>query len=294
MEVQRLDILVRVEKIRAESYPARQLVFDLSMEPLSDRDLQLGILNSWTQLYLGDACVTQGTLLQVFSGLIVPTTIGGIHLVSATVRAPLTTEVLQAVEDKRVGKDLDYRIVFSVAALPIRQVLGLPQLGVPQTVHLRDRHNNGDVSGTIPQSDWVQLLRQMNWGESRLMEIPITIAQTAYPLAFRYLEEAHDHFRRGHWHEAMTSCRKVAESVAGHLGGYGENGVDPKKLRLAVGEGAKGDRIDDLTTKLGQFLHLGRHDSNVVITRYDALLALQVTTALFSYWCRPQSSDVPI
>lgn len=291
-DLKRLDVLAQVHSVRAESNPSRLLVFDLGLEVLGDE--QLCILNAWSKVILGDACVAEGPLLQVFSALVYPTVVGGVHPISATVRAPLTAEALNVVEQRRAGGDLGYQISFSVAAIPVKEtLLQQPQYGLPQTVFFRDRHNNGGVKGTIAQSDWVQLLRQLNWNEARLVEMPVSVAQNEFPIAYRHLEEAHDHFRRGHWPETMGACRKVAESVAGKLGGYSDKGANPQSLRQAVGPGPKGDRLNDIARELGQFLHLGRHDSNVIITRYDALLALELTTALFTYWCRPKSVDLP-
>jgi hypothetical protein len=208
-----------------------------------------------------------------------------------TIFIDLPATVLQQIEDRRQGNDLELRMssrvkVSIVESIDDRKVLGVPfetGFGNPATGYLDYR---------IPQSDWVNALKRLGWSELEIFELPSASLRTNPQLsrALTRLEYALDCYWRGDWEESMANCRKAFEAVM--LGISGKDNMKQASeatLQALVSDPTKVDRLNKLITELGGFLHLARHEGSqpVSIKRADAQLAIRLTAALLDYLANP-------
>jgi hypothetical protein len=226
--------------------------------------------------------VAEGDFVQVMTAPVRPATIGGRDGNYLHVTIPLSSEAIYLVEQCRQSGDLEYALIFNVVMSPVVSHSGESVLGVPRRVLVRNRIGNSGVQGRIPQTQWLQHLKQMGWQDTDIIEIALAPLARQIPEAGRRFEEARDRFRAGDWEGTLQSCRSVQESVA-RVYSPGEQRPNMKTLRDAFDQGEKGDHLNAVTIALGEFYHLGRHESGARINRADALYALQSTAAFLTY-----------
>ncbi len=76
----------------------------------------------------------------------------------------------------------------------------------------------------VNQKTWIDVLKQMGYGQFVLFEIPIPSPEASKELgqALTSLENAREHFWRGHYDEAIANCRKALEELTNGLGDQAE------------------------------------------------------------------------
>lgn len=189
------------------------------------------------------------------------TTIGHLHVVT------LHPDAMEAVERIRGGQGITLRL----------KLIG----EVWQEHTATPIHESVDCR--ISQSDWLTALEQSGFGRTLLFEVPVPYADDANaPSSARHLQQAQRLFVRGHYDEAVATCRKALEAEMGAMSD-----------QVAAMKSFKGGKEKDLD--LGQrelvirqavmnYLHPAHHhgDDEVAI-RYDrssAAMALGLTASL--------------
>lgn len=116
----------------------------------------------------------------------------------------LSRGALSAIEDLRQGGELVFTIsLYGVGDLPT---------GIEV---LRD-----DLTYRVNQGTWVETLGKLGYGKVMLMEIPVPDASNSPELAtaVTHLANAQQAMARGHYREAVGSCRDCLESLSVALG----------------------------------------------------------------------------
>lgn len=67
-----------------------------------------------------------------------------------------------------------------------------------------------EVLCSVPQSDWIAVLEQIGYRETLLLELPIPQGDEE-SVPQRHLKAARSHMLRGHYEDAVASCRKALE-----------------------------------------------------------------------------------
>ena len=282
---------MRVRNVSAEGPPLRRLILSCELDNPSDVDIC--ILDAWLHVScLKGLIIAHGRHFHqqqnLVDALVVPAKGKG----SGEIVIPLSTEVLRAIEEKRVGKK-DMNVLFHSRIKACyshnSNTPRKPGLAVPfMTLFLDDPESfNTFIDHPIPQSEWIKLLGQMQCSDLELLELPSGqfSPSPAFNPAISLLKEAQDSFMKGDWKATMLHCRSAVERAACDVTGEDDKGKALKGLACIVGQGKKAKRINALIADAGNFCHLGRHQDKppVDIDRDDAMLALQVTASLLRY-----------
>jgi hypothetical protein len=114
----------------------------------------------------------------------------------------LDTRRTAAIEDIRHGGDLNFT---------------LNLYGIARGVSDDRQHNvNASLRYRANQSTWVEVLDQMGYRKTMLLEIPILEEKVSplFPEAAEHLKTAQTHLLKGHFRDAVGSCRDVMESLS--------------------------------------------------------------------------------
>jgi hypothetical protein len=276
---------------RGYGLPLRQLA--LTCDVINPSTTILCILVSWVRVETKQGLrIAEGPLLHPEYALSTPPGILPRQHGTAIITIPFPDRVLMEVEQRRKGNDLELVITSQVIALEVKDEVETISLSRPVSILLEDGHI-GRLEYTIPQSEWVKALKEMQWSEMILLEFPSRDirSDTRLARAFECLEEGQACYRKGLWDETALNCRKVFEAIVQDTTGEENMGKALDALNAFIHEPSKANLINQIAKDLGVFLQLGRHEKLPVIpfTPNDAALALQLTTALLSYLITPAS-----
>jgi hypothetical protein len=70
----------------------------------------------------------------------------------------------------------------------------------------------------VNQGTWIEMLDQMGYRKTLLLEIPLTDDIGLHPEALAFLNTAQTHLLRGHYRDAVGACRNVLEALSKELG----------------------------------------------------------------------------
>jgi hypothetical protein len=148
-----------------------------------------------------------------------------------------------------------------------------------------------ECSVTVPQSEWLKRLAEMEWGQTEVFEIPALPMLEDPNLAesFRLIREAEVALRTGDYKGVLVRCREALESAAkyevqsAHQGNL-KNGYGQLLGRAFPEHEAKPAELNDVMLKLNDFFHLGRHANYPAlhVSREEAEFAYASTAGLFS------------
>lgn len=144
----------------------------------------------------------------------------------------------------------------------------------------------------VNQKTWIDVLKQMEYGQFMLFEIPVPSPEASKELgqALTYLEKAREHFWRGHYDEAVANCRKTLEELTNGLGDKTE--LEKSKQSYLNSELRKGMPIEsrflflrDVTQHITHpAAHAGQSTDGAAFDRKDATFVLSATAIiLFRY-----------
>lgn len=273
-----------IHTVRAEAPPDRRLIFELELRNSTPNPLV--VLRSDVRVAINNVQVADGDLLRVHFALVSPAILApGQEHAPAEFNVPLSREALSLIEERRAG-DVTYAIDAYLRVAPVIEG-ETSTLGVPRGANLIARFGNSFVRDRIPQSQWLELLRNMGWDETLMVELPYKRSGRPHPVALQRWEEAVEHYRSGDWEDTLAACRRVFEMLA--LEKSPEDSVHPdmRRLREWFDPSKKGDHLNEMLKKFADFLHLGRHQqapiSGIKIAREDAMLALSMTAAILRY-----------
>jgi hypothetical protein len=190
-----------------------------------------------------------------------------------TLEASLTPDQLAALEDVRLGGDLFFKL----------NILGLGNTDRdkrPQSLQTTlDYRSN--------QSAWIELLEQIGYKRTMLLEIPIAGDEVSplFAEAREHLQIAQTHLLSGHYRDAVGACRDVMEALSSALSDEADQ--TPEEIKTWF-EGTrsmgKEKRIRLIRRALKVLTHPARHVDEVTTTiewkPVDARATIVMTAAL--------------
>jgi hypothetical protein len=198
----------------------------------------------------------------------------------------LSSESMHKIEQERGGSDFKLTVYSRVLVSEVRLDSKIPTLMPPYETDF-EIGNTARFEHIIPQSEWIKLLRSLAWSELELFELPASSFRSSPTLAraFARFEEAQQNFRNGLWEETLLNCRKAFEAVVFEHSDTPSMSKASQAFILILGDGEKAERFNNIAKSLGEFLHLGRHETkpNVSIKPADAELAIFLTGGLLRY-----------
>lgn len=150
-------------------------------------------------------------------------TVLGIHAPLQTIspnyhylRFPVTQTQLAYIEARRAGGEALLSLTMAgLANVPIGPVPD-DQAHSPAAFTRPIRDNGSGVTIMIPQQQWLKALRDMGYGEIRILELPALSSKaisSQWSECVRLLTRATDEHRTGTNETAMASCRLVVEGL---------------------------------------------------------------------------------
>lgn len=264
----------------ASGLPNRQV--RLGFRYTNPFEIAITILDAWFSISsIGGMEIAQGRLLRSHGSQVDSREESYAELI-----VPISASILQNIEARRAGGDVDLRISSHVLICQIQEISGARIMSDPSQSYF-DQGNRGYFEYIIPQSDWIKLLASMQWSELELIEIPSRNLR-ALPIparAIKRFEEAQHHYRQGQWSETLASCRMAFEALVKEVTGQNDMAQALPALKQLLGDNPKTNRLDKLISDFSQFLHLARHEQQppVVIGPAEAMLALRVTGSIIAY-----------
>jgi hypothetical protein len=144
------------------------------------------------------------------------------------------------------------------------------------------------VECRINQSDWLMALGQCGHGQYLLFEVPLLASQDpCAPSSARYLQQAKDHFTKGHFDEAVGACRRALEGLL--------EATQSKDAQFAAVKAFKGGKSEELDIDQREqlirqtvmnYTHLAHHhEEGADVVRFDrssAAMVLGLTASLIA------------
>lgn len=180
----------------------------------------------------------------------------------------LSREILSQIEEIRRGQDLQY-------------TLELYLLGQEQNQNNPERRNieiNSERT-RLPQSDWARILRDLDYGDIRILEFrfPDSPSKSIFEEAYNHLDDANRQFLDGEYRSSMASSRNVVRSV------HNSENINLEDLL----DEERADRFSQILGKFSHYMSGASHPSDEIpyeeISRADAEFALISAQAVLRY-----------
>ena len=159
----------------------------------------------------------------------------------------LDSRRMEAIEQIRLGEDLSFR---------------LELYGIARSRQTPFQPVNATLQYRANQSTWIEVLGQMGYRQTLLLEIPVLSEEISPSFAesSEHLKKAQTMLLNGHFRESVGACRDVLESLAKALGDEAEtNSIPFENLR----ELDKEKRFRQVRRALRFFTHPARHADEV-------------------------------
>jgi hypothetical protein len=189
------------------------------------------------------------------------------------VEVDLDRQRIEALEALRLGGHLEF-----VAALRCRFQTGSDF-----------ESGREDLRQRVPQGTWVEILQQLGYRKTLLLEVPIADDDPSSKLATvrKHLAAAQDSLLRMHWRESVGSCRDALESLTTKLGDKRVADPEVKEILDGLSKLRSKDKTARLRVLRGAMLsvcHLARHADDIAgpveWEREDAVAMLAMIAAL--------------
>ena len=140
-----------------------------------------------------------------------------------------------------------------------------------------------DVELDFNQKAWIDLLKQIKYGQHLLFEMPISL----YPAeqetkALAAVRRANEQLHYGHYDEVVSNCRKALEAVLKDT----EQSAIRQKYAGHKKEMSKQERLNNVYGALYHLSHLSTHlaeeDEHAHFSREEARMLLGTTSAAIS------------
>ncbi len=143
----------------------------------------------------------------------------------------------------------------------------------------------------IPQSEWVKILENLNYGNYKIIEMPLPrLPQgTTLDKAIGHLEEARRKFNGGEYDDVLVDCRDAVEEIHSVLRTIEKKDKSLRDKFTDVLGSEKERRVEDLMKYFRLYADLGGHKviSNVKdIDRTDAELAMLCAHQLVYFYAK--------
>lgn len=175
----------------------------------------------------------------------------------------LTPGQMEEIEQIRQGGDLNF----------ILEIFG----------ELYDGHSHNNSSDRlhmiVNQKSWIDILKQLSFASSILIEIPHGVGDSATP-AWKALDKAKEHLYYGHYDDVVASCRKALEGIHHNQDELSRVKQIPLENRRKM---TKRQRLVYLLYALEHYTHPAHHlvspEDVESYSRDDAILAFGATLA---------------
>ncbi|MFB3886926.1 MAG: hypothetical protein ACE144_17005 [Thermodesulfobacteriota bacterium] len=278
------DLPVTVTECHAEPPPKRKL--ELTCNVTNPAAFDICILDAWVRVgALDGLIIAEGRLFQSMHNRVDPAIIASGKQGQGAFHIELPAAVMHHIEQRRAGGDVKLRFYSRVLVCEVLTLNAVATLKPPYETQFGDKV--GYFEYLIPRSEWLKLLKSLSWSELEILEIPSSRLRVVPSLgrALKRFEDAQQNYRNGDWEETMMNCRKAFEAIIQDASGELDMSKAHQVFVSILGPGEKADRFDKLAKSLGDFLHLGRHETHpqMSIRRADAEIALLLTGGLLTY-----------
>lgn len=280
-------LLLTIHRNQPYGFPDRRIELFCSISHKHPGPLCL--LDSWIEVTEAKGLrIAEGRLLSTQHSLIRGALLWPEETTPATLLIPMSSSVLRHIEERRAGGDCSWTITSRARTCKVFAEPEKPEvLGVPFETFFCSSAHSDRVEHVFPQSDWIKVLRNLNWSELELTELPsVNLAGSQFGRAVKRYEEAQDFYRRGEWEECMSSCRKVFEVLVKEVSGADDMSRSEAVFQqLVSGAAVKGKLANELVKAFTPFLHLARHEqaAPVSLGPKDAMLSLHFTWSILCY-----------
>ncbi len=283
MRIQRL--ITSIFDVQVDRLPIRQL--KLLCEVNNPESFDICIFDSWVTIEAFSGLkLAEGRIFHSMHNSIDPATIPKNKSIQGAFVFELSPMVLHCIEEHRAGGDINLIITSRVLVTEVWKVNEMKTLGVPFETAFGNEYTSR-FEHLIPQSEWIKLLKSLEWSELEIIELPSSKLRSIPTLAHALgcFENARTCYRQGNWAETLLNCRKVVEAIV-------KSGSETNNMKKAlevfktlIDDDTKAKCINEFVKEFNKFLHLGRHvqHPNISIKRTDAQLALQMTGTLLMY-----------
>ena len=276
------NLPIQIINICAEGLPKRNLLITCDYTNPSEFDICL--LDAWVtiKVFHGEI-IANGKIFQSLNDMDSHAIVPSMKTGQGEFHIELNNTILHHIEKVRAGGDIS--LLFESRVL-ISKVNDVNSLAAPYETAF-SIGGNSRFSHQIPQSDWIKILKVIHWSELELLELPMSQIRIIPQLsrALSRFDEAQECFRRGDWDATMLNCRMVFEAIVQDTTGDKEMSKAKEAFSILINDEEKSTRLNNLVKSLGNFLHLGRHEtpSNITINRSDAEFSLLLTGGMLRY-----------
>lgn len=194
---------------------------------------------------------------------------------SSTVELALDLDLarVEALEDLRVGEGLDFSMTLWAR---VQSKAGLSSL-------------SEELSFSVNQGTWVELLGQIGYGRIILLEVPVPDEHDFPELvaATSHLATAQKEMDLGHYREAVGACRDVLEALSGALNDRDDQDEEFRSLFEKSRDKDKAARVRVVRRALKVLCHPARHADEVSARidwdRLDASAVIAMTGAVIRW-----------
>jgi len=268
-----MDILVSLRSVRGERQGIPKLTLNLYVE--GQTDVQLAIISVTAAVRVTQEMIAHDLSKSYFIGMGFLESNGGQlsrnSKTSWQIGIPLSPYQLQKIEEKRNGKALFLNVEFFCTAgrrVPtpptVISDIYYPSLGV-------SGYSSGYCPFKVAQSDWIETLNDLGYGDYFLVEIPLKGVphRRGMQKALEHLKAAWEHFEEGNDDETLGSCYKAFEYLAKKSKCKHPDQNAFEKILGTIPEEEKRKRLKMLMHDLCQFLTLGRHEPGTEAVMLD-------------------------
>ncbi len=284
-----LKLAARIVSIRTEGPPARRLKVRVEIANPTNEDYVL--LSSWTEASFNPGgAAAEGALFEQQHAQAYEARLTAAGKMSGEFSIPISPTLIGRVEEAR-GNDVALGLRSRLLFAPLHQIGDQKVLGVPWETGL-DSADGQPLGQPIPQSEWVKYLREWQWREIELFELPFDRHRESpqFQRAYELVRVAEERLRNGDFPGVLQNCRQALEGLAKDAGAGDDLRAGFAKLLTAhvLGE-EKQRRTSALLMALNELGHLGRHElrPHEDIFRKDAVFMLRVTLSAIQYLTSP-------
>lgn len=310
-----MDISVSLASVSGKGQGVPKLTLDLAAESqtVARTGVVLAIINVTAAIWVTQDMTVHDESKSYFigTGFLEP---GGSQLNltpkgSWKISIPLSPYQLQKIEEKRSGKALFLSVQFFCTAGSRVMPGATAALGVtashPYIENIFCPSVGGGTSSDgychfrVAQSDWVQNLKELGYGDYVLCEIPLrgVPARVRLKKALTHLEDAWEHFSNGNDEETLVSCYKAFEFLAKQVKVKDPNDQAFAKILAGVEDEKKRKRLEQLMDYVCRFFALARHEEGqqpVSFNRKDSEYAVTLAQASLAYLAKSMSEESKI
>lgn len=292
------QILGRIKGLSASKGIKPQLFIDLQL--LNQTSLIFEIINFMAKVDIAPP-TAQGYpgLPRLYIGRAYPeswyATLGVGGRGSWRIYVELDAFLLQRIEEVRRGKDIFVILDATLVVIERSAADTLVKRVASGSVHDENIPSNSFCTIQVAKSRWLELLKDLGYGDYHLAEIPLPSIRQSKLLApsLNHLQRAWEHFHDGKDRETLAACYDALELFAKKCGSKGPDQNAYAAMLSGVGESEKIAKLKLAFDHCTKYLHLGRHEHEprVSLEHKDAELGLLLTHACLAYLSRTEISS---